>query len=127
MRRISVVTLLFVLALFATPAAMFAQAPHLLRAPSLSDSQIAFRYADDIWLVAREGGAARRLTSTSNITDGPFFSPDGRTLAYSAHVNGSTDIYTISVSGGVPKRITYRLAGATGPPGWIPQMAAAYR
>lgn len=118
MRRIFAVTLLFVLALFAAPL-VEAQAPHLLRAPSLSDSQIAFRYADDIWLVGRDGGVARRLTSTSNITDGPFFSPDGRTLAYSARVAGNTDIYTISMNGGVPRRITYR-AGGNSAAGWTP-------
>ncbi|HEY5329093.1 MAG TPA: PDZ domain-containing protein [Acidobacteriaceae bacterium] len=119
MRRICVVSVLFVLALFAAPAAIDAQAPHLLRAPSLSDSQIAFRYADDIWLVGRDGGAARRLTSTSNIVDGPFFSPDGRTIAYSARVAGNTDIYTISVNGGVPRRVTYR-AGGNYAAGWTP-------
>src|SRR5580698_8578477 len=110
MRRIAAVCSLFVLALFARSTAS-AQAPHLLRAPSLSEKQIAFRYADDVWLVSREGGLARRLTSTSNLTDGPYFSPDGNTIAYSAHVNGNTDIYTIPVSGGVPKRITYHPGG----------------
>lgn len=120
MRRIAILSFLFTLALFTLPAAMLhGQAPHLLRAPSLSESQIAFRYADDIWLVGRDGGAARRLTSSSNITDGPFFSPDGRTLAYSARVAGNTDIYTIAVSGGVPKRITYR-AGGNWVAGWTP-------
>jgi len=63
-------------------ASVFAQgAPHLLRAPSISDTQIAFRYANDIWTVARDGGVARRLTSTGNVSDGPFFSPDGRSIA----------------------------------------------
>jgi tricorn protease len=85
----------------------------------LSDKQIAFRYADDIWLVSREGGSARRLTSTSNLTDGPFFSPDGNTIAYSARVNGNTDIYTIPVTGGVPKRITYH-PGGNWVMGWTP-------
>jgi tricorn protease len=118
MRRIAIACSLFVLALFALPVAR-AQAPHLLRAPSLSDKQIAFRYADDIWLVSREGGLARRLTSTSNLTDGPFFSPDGNTIAYSAHVDGNTDIYTIPVTGGVPKRITYR-PGGNWVMGWTP-------
>ena len=70
MRRIFFAPLLCLLALFALPQ-MQAQAPHLLRAPSISDTQIAFRYADDIWLVSRDGGAAQRLTSTSNVTDGP--------------------------------------------------------
>ena len=32
------------------------QPPLLLRQPSLSQKQIAFLYADDIWTVARKGG-----------------------------------------------------------------------
>ena len=32
----------------------------LLRTPSVSASHVAFAYANNIWVVAREGGAARR-------------------------------------------------------------------
>jgi hypothetical protein len=42
-------------------ASIHSQSPHILRAPSLSDTAIAFRYADDIWTVPRNGGVARRL------------------------------------------------------------------
>ncbi len=88
MPRLAFVVLLFAF-VFSGPGQIGAQtssqnnsqAPHLLRNPALSDSQIAFRYADDIWTVAREGGPARRLTSTGNVMGGPFFSPDGRTIA----------------------------------------------
>ena len=45
--------------------------PLLLRNPALSQDRIAFLYADDIWVVAREGGEARRLTSVGNVTAGP--------------------------------------------------------
>ncbi len=100
-------------------AASHAQAPHLLRGPSLSDTQIAFSYANDVWLVSREGGVARRLTSTGNVNDGPRFSPDGRTIAYTARGAGSMDVYTIPVSGGVPRRITYR-PGGNFVSGWTP-------
>ncbi len=94
------------------PAAARAQAPpQLLRAPSLSDTLLAFRHADDVWIVSRDGGAARRLTSSGNVSEGPFFSPDGRSVAYSATVNGSLDVYTIPVTGGVPHRITYHPGG----------------
>ena len=96
-----------------------AQTPHLLRSPSLSDSQIAFRYADDVWTVSREGGAARRLTSTGNVTDGPFYSPDGQTIAYSARAGADAQIYTLPASGGVPRQITFRPDGSY-VAGWTP-------
>ena len=35
----------------------------LLRQPSVSDKNIAFAYANNIWVVGRSGGDARRITS----------------------------------------------------------------
>ena len=52
-----------------------AQPPLLLRNPSLSQDNIAFRYADDIWTVSRQGGDAERLTSNGQVNAGPFYSP----------------------------------------------------
>ena len=119
MRRFDLSSVIvFALLCFSVTARSSAEAPHLLRAPSLSDTQIAFRFADDVWVVPRDGGAARRLTSTGHISDGPFFSPDGRTIAYSAHLDGNTDLYTVSASGGEPHRITYR--GDSYATGWAP-------
>ena len=44
----------------------------LLRSPSLSQDRIAFRYADDIWTVSRNGGKALRLTSNGHVVAGPL-------------------------------------------------------
>jgi tricorn protease len=104
----------FLLALFALLSILavaqatsaVAPAPLLLRNPSLSQDKIAFRYADDIWTVARKGGEAERLTSNGKVVAGPFYSPDGEWIAYSAHLNGNTDAYIIPASGGLPRRIT---------------------
>ncbi|MBV8632720.1 MAG: PD40 domain-containing protein [Silvibacterium sp.] len=87
----------------------FAQsaAPLLLRNPSLSQSSIAFLYADDIWTVSREGGEARRLTSVNCVAGGPFYSPDGSQIVYSTRKNGLTDIYVVGAEGGVPRRLTW--------------------
>ncbi|MGD0680909.1 MAG: PDZ domain-containing protein [Terracidiphilus sp.] len=103
----------------ATQAAATATAPLLLRVPSLSQDKIAFRYADDIWTVSRNGGEAERLTANGHVTNGPFFSPDGAWIAYSAHLNGNTDAYIIPSAGGVPKRITWHPAGSA-VVGWSP-------
>ncbi len=116
--------------IFALPVAVFAAdstpssigangAPLLLLHPSLSKDQIAFRHADDIWVVARTGGAADRVTSGASVVAGPFFSPDGQTLAYSARIRGNVDVYTVPVSGGVPHRLTYH-PGADEVVGWSP-------
>src|SRR5438067_6217738 len=56
----------------------------LLRQPTVSRTHIAFAYAGDIWVVAREGGEARRLTAGQGSASHPVFSPDGSTIAYTA-------------------------------------------
>ena len=101
------------------PVLSSAQTPLLLRNPSLSKDQIAFRYADDIWTVSRQGGEAERLTSDGQVMAGPFYSPDGAWIAYSAHLNGNTDAYVIPAAGGVPRRITWHPDGS-GVVGWSP-------
>ena len=37
--------------------------PLLLRKPTVSRTQIVFSYAGDMWIVGREGGESRRLTT----------------------------------------------------------------
>ena len=93
--------------------------PCYLLHPALSKDQIAFRHADDIWVVARTGGEAVRLTSAASVVDGPFFSPDGQTIAYSARIHGNLDVYTIPANGGVPHRLTYH-PGDDSVVGWSP-------
>jgi tricorn protease len=80
---------------------------------------IAFRYADDIWTVARQGGEAERLTSNGQVVAGPIFSPDGTWIAYSARLHGNADAYVIPASGGVPRRITWHPDGSA-VVGWSP-------
>ncbi len=91
----------------------------LLRDPSLSKDKIAFLYADDIWTVARSGGEAERLTSMGSVAAGPYFSPDGSQIAYSARENGQTDVYMVSAEGGVPRRLTWEPTGSYAV-GWTP-------
>ena len=127
---------LLALAVF-LPALLVSQSsnsPLLLRNPSLSQDKIAFLYADDVWTVSRQGGEAQRLTSNGNVVAGPFFSPDGTQIAYTAHLNGNYDVYVAPAAGGVPHRITWHPAGSR-VVGWSPDgknvliaaMALSYR
>jgi tricorn protease len=61
----------------------------------------------DLWRVDRAGGVAARLTGASGFETEPAFSPDGKTLAFTGEYDGNVDVFTLPVSGGVPKRITY--------------------
>ncbi|HEY6953903.1 MAG TPA: PDZ domain-containing protein [Flavisolibacter sp.] len=79
----------------------------LFRYPDVSATQIAFVYGGDIWIVNKTGGTANRLTSSTGEEAFPRFSPDGKTLAFSATYDGNTDVYTMPVTGGVPVRLTW--------------------
>ncbi len=89
----------------------------LLRSPTVNGSQIAFAYANNIWVVERSGGLARRLTSFQGQTTNPHFSPDGKTIAFSGEYAGNTDVYVVPAEGGDPKRLTWH-PGADSVQGW---------
>ena len=93
--------------------------PLLLRHPTVSQTQIVFSFAGDLWIVARDGGDARRLTSGIGQETDPFFSPDGAQVAFSGEYDGNQDVYVVPAAGGVPKRLTYH-PGADTVTGWTP-------
>jgi tricorn protease len=79
----------------------------LLSQPAVSAKHVAFIYADDLWVADLDGPNVRRLTSDIGVESHPVFSPDGKTLAFSAQYEGNTDVYTIPVEGGSPTRLTW--------------------
>jgi len=89
----------------------------LLRTPTVSVTQIAFAYAQNIWVVPRAGGTARRVTSFQGQTSNPHFSPDGKWIAFSGEYAGNLDVYVVSAEGGEPKRLTWH-PGADSVQGW---------
>ncbi len=91
----------------------------MLRNPTVSATQIAFAYANNIWIVDRAGGSAKRLTSFQGQTGNPHFSPDGKWVAFSAEYAGNTDVYVVSAAGGEPKRLTWHPASDI-VQGWTP-------
>ncbi len=91
----------------------------LLRTPSISAMHVAFAYANNIWIVERKGGDARRLSSFQGQSTNPKISPDGTMVAFSADYAGNTDVYVVPVSGGEPQRLTWH-PGADTVQGWTP-------
>jgi len=83
------------------------QTTKMLRTPTASATHIAFAYANNIWIVERAGGTARRITSSQGQTTNPNFSPDGKWLAFSAEYAGNRDVYVVPAMGGEPKRLTW--------------------
>jgi tricorn protease len=113
-------SLSFIFFLIASPApAAVTGSTRLLRTPTVSATRIAFAYANNIWVVERSGGMARRLTSFAGQTTNPHFSPDGKWLAFSAEYAGNNDVYVVPSEGGEPKRLTWH-PGPDLVQGWNP-------
>ncbi|MET0626559.1 MAG: protease, partial [Pyrinomonadaceae bacterium] len=105
------------------PLAAQAESPLILRSPTVSRDAVAFVFAGDIWLVGRGGGDARRLTTGVGTEATPYFSPDGKLIAFTGEYEGNADVYVVEASGGVPRRLTYH-PGADIAQGWTPDGGA---
>ena len=110
---------IIILASLCCASGVHAQGTRLLRQPTLSATQIAFAYAGDIWVVNRDGGDARRLTSFPGAESNPHFSPDGKQIAFTMQLGANSDVYVIDAAGGEPRRLTWHPA-ADFARGWTP-------
>lgn len=109
MLRVLFVTAVLLGSLVGGTSTANAQAPSydLLRQPTVSATEIAFSYAGDLWVVPRAGGDARRLTTGPGRETRPYFSPDGKWIAFTGDYDGNVDAYVVASGGGVPRRVTY--------------------
>jgi tricorn protease len=106
----SLARLFLIVGLFVSALGAHAAGPLLMQKPTLSKTHIAFAYAGDLWLVAREGGEARLLTSGNGTKSDQVFSPDGSMIAFSGDYDGNVDVYVMPSDGGVPRRLTHHPA-----------------
>lgn len=79
----------------------------LLRLPDVCGDAIAFVQAGDIYTVSAKGGIALRLTSHPGQELYPKFSPDCRSIGFSAEYDGTRQVYVIPASGGEPRQLTF--------------------
>lgn len=99
--------LLLSLLLAGTAVTATAQEARLLRFPSTNGQEVVFTYGGDLYKAPLNGGDAIRLTSHVGYEMFPRFSPDGKSIAFTAQYDGNTEVYTIPSKGGEPKRMTY--------------------
>lgn len=79
----------------------------LLRFPAIHGEQVVFSYSGDLYTVGIQGGIARRLTSDVGYEIFPKFSPDGKTIAFTAQYDGNSEVYLMPAQGGEPQRISW--------------------
>jgi tricorn protease len=78
----------------------------LFRFPDVSQSQIVFTYANDLWVIPKAGGTAVKISSAPGVEMFPKFSSDGKSIAFTGNYDGNDDVYVIPATGGVPVRLT---------------------
>jgi tricorn protease len=84
----------------------FAGNPGYYRFPALFETTIIFTAEGDLW-AAGVDGVARRLTSHLGVESYAAVSPDGSTIAFCGEYAGPTEVYTMPLGGGIPRRCTY--------------------
>ena len=95
------------LAAFVPVQMMRAEEARLLRFPTIGGGNIVFSYAGNLYRVPEKGGTAVKLTSDVGYESFAKISPDGKTIAFTAQYDGNTEVYTMPVEGGEPKRLTW--------------------
>jgi tricorn protease len=83
----------------------------MLRYPDIGAREIVFVFAGDLWLVPKEGGVARPLTTVAGAEVLPKFSPDGTRIAFVGNYDGNRDLYVMPAAGGPPARVTHHPTG----------------
>jgi tricorn protease len=95
------------------------------RYPAIHGESIVFTSEGDLWKVGVHGGTARRMTTHPDLEYRAAISPDGGTIAFSAHYEGPREVYTMPIEGGAPVRRTFagELSHVTG---WTPDGRVIY-
>lgn len=88
------------------------------RQPALHEDTLVFVAEGDLWRVPATGGTATRLTTHPGSEVLPAISRDGRTLAFTGNYDGTGEVYTMPLAGGLPKRLTWEGENGVGVRGW---------
>jgi tricorn protease len=109
----------FLMALPVATGSGFADCPedavplHLVSAPALSPDgkSMVFEWIDDLWTAPSHGGEARRVFRHPARDFRPRFSPDGKRIVFASDRSGSSQVFSIALTGGEAVRHTHHTEG----------------
>ena len=103
MKKLSLLFLLLTAILSAQTDVYFTSYPSL----SPDGSKIIFSFDGDLWTIPSSGGQALRITAMQGNETDALYSPDGRWITFTGNEDGNSNVYIMSVGGGVIKQLTY--------------------
>lgn len=79
------------------------------RAPAIYGNTVVFTAEGDLWKYDITSGTASRLTSNDGMETNAAISPDGKQIIFTGEYEGAKELYSMSITGGVPRRLTWDL------------------
>lgn len=98
------------------PAAAFGPSEPAI---SPNGSRLAFSFEGDLWIVGAFGGTARKITRGSDFDRRPFWSHDGRSIAFARIRDGVQNLWILDLSDEIERQLTYH-ESADWPSGFTP-------
>src|SRR5258706_247839 len=95
-----------------------AQQKTFYRMPALFDKWVVFTAEGDLWNYDMSTNQTGRLSSHHCMESEPVFSADGKSIVFTGEYEGSSELYMISIDGGIPKRLTFENWRGTKAIGW---------
>jgi tricorn protease len=99
----------------------FSQEKGYYRFPSVYNDIVVFTAEGDLWKFNQATNSCFRITTSRGVESNAAISPDGEWIAFNAEYEGPSEVYIISIEGGIPKRITWEGLKGGGAPavyGW---------
>lgn len=110
---------IFVLLLLLISPGLNAQQKGYYRTPVMHGQWVVFTAEGDLWKYDLSTGQTSRLTTHHGMESEPVFSPDGKQIVFTGQLEGSSELYSIASTGGIPKRLTYVNSGEVKAIAWL--------
>jgi tricorn protease len=104
-----------------------AQQKGYYRTPCIHGNTVIFTAEGDLWKYDLGSGLTARLTTNEGFETQPVISPDGHQVVFTGQYEGATELYTMDIDGGVPRRLTYERANYLRPECWTKDGKILYR